>query len=57
MKGKKLVSFLLSCLMVIGLIQISPAYASTAENLALNKPATESSVYPGSSWDASKAVD
>ena len=57
MKGKKLVSFLLSCLMVIGLIQISPAYASNAENLALNKPATESSVYPGSSWDASKAVD
>ena len=38
-------------------MRFNTAYASTAENLALNKPATESSVYPGSSWDASKAVD
>ena len=57
MKGKKLVSFLLSCLMVVGLIQISPTYASTPENLALNKPTSESSVYPDSGKDASKAVD
>ena len=56
MKKKRLVSFLLSCLMVIGLIQVLPASA-VSENIALNKPTTESSVYPGSGKDASKAVD
>uniref|UniRef100_UPI00243316FC discoidin domain-containing protein n=2 Tax=Thomasclavelia cocleata TaxID=69824 RepID=UPI00243316FC len=56
MKRKRLVSFLLSCLMVIGLIQVTPTSAAN-ENIALNKPTTESSVYPGSGKDASKAVD
>lgn len=59
MKAKRILSIVLTLLMVSSVFSISftSASAEESENLALNKEATASSSYPGKDWTPDKAVD
>lgn len=56
---KRVLAASLAFFMVVSLLPVSSVQASNERllNLALNKPATESSVYPGTQRTAQKAVD